>query len=197
MADEKKVRPSLRRDAPRAKLTTPARDRPKVSVRLEPQTYQRLLDSAEANRVSITAQAERWIEQASAPAVWEEASVTEMSEVAPVIDPLKAPFEAGVRFGNPDRPVMELLRDGYAFDRGFIRAFEALLGAHPEPRWADIIHLMTEIHGVLEKLWRAVPKPDFEQNRTLPKLETLEEMALRDEREHAARKSPTDKDPSQ
>ena len=114
-----------------------------------------------------------------------------------MIEPLKHSFEAGLRFGNPDRPIKELLKDGFAFDRGIIRAFEALLGAHPEPRWAYILHLMTETHGVLEELWRAAPKPDFEQNRPLLKLETTDEMALRDEREHAARNPPTDKDPSQ
>ena len=184
-------RTSLRRGS------KPPGDRPSIHVRVEPAVYQKLLAAAEADRMSVSAVAERQLEKSLEP-VWEEASVTSVtSEVAHVLEPLMTAFEAGLRFGNPDRPIAELLKDGFAFDRGILRAFETLLGAHPEPRWAYILHLMTETHGLLEELWRAAPKPDFEQNRPLLKLETTDEMALRDEREHRTRTPPADKEPSQ
>jgi hypothetical protein len=182
-------RASLRRGS------KPPGDRPSVHVRVEPAVYQKLVAAAETNRMSVSAVAERQLEK-SLEAVWEDASVT--YEGAHALDqPMSAAFEAGLRFGNPEQPIAELLRDGAAFDRGIIRVVGALLDAHPEPRWGDILHLMTSIHGLLGELWKAARKPDFEQGRPLPKLETLDEMALRDEREHAARKSPADKDPSQ
>jgi hypothetical protein len=182
-------RTSLRRGS------KPPGDRPSIHVRVEPAVYQKLVATAEADRMSVSAVAERQLEK-SLESVWEEASVTELVS-HPLGPPMSAAFEAGLRFGNPEQPITELLKDGLAFDRGIIRVVGALLDAHPEPRWAHILHLMTTIHGLLGELWQAARKPDFEQNRPLPKLETLDEMALRDEREHAARKSPTDKDPSQ
>ena len=63
--------------------------------------YQKLLAAAEADRMSVSAVAERQLEKSLEP-VWEEASVTSVtSEVAHVLEPLMTAFEAGLRFGNP------------------------------------------------------------------------------------------------
>ena len=62
-------RTSLRRGS------KPPGDRPSIHVRVEPAVYQKLLAAAEADRMSVSAVAERQLEKSLEP-VWEEASVT-------------------------------------------------------------------------------------------------------------------------
>ena len=56
---------------------------------------------------------------------------------------------------------------------------------------------MTETHGLLEELWRAAPKPDFEQNRPLLKLETSSTRWRCATSATRTRTPPADKEPSQ
>ena len=126
LKNSKSSRPSPRKDASRAKLTTPARERPKVSVQLEPTIYKNLLDAAEANRISVTAEAERRLEKSFEPRF---ATYSLESYGAHVM----AAFRMGGQMAAPDRPYEEWIKDEAAFDRAVALAVEALLSWRPKP----------------------------------------------------------------
>jgi hypothetical protein len=171
----------------RQRPLTPATERTMVSTRFEPVIYEKVAQAAAANRRSMSSEIERLVT---------EHFTSGSSELGVLRQQMETALTAGLRFGNPDQPIPELLKDHFAFDLGTVRVVEALLGEHPAPRWGDILYLMTELHSLIEKFWRAAKKPDYEQHRPLPRLETLDEMALRDEREHAAHNIPADRDRS-
>lgn len=127
MKDSRKNRPPLRKDAPRAKLATPAHERPKVYVRLEPATYQKIVEAANANRISVTAEAERRLEKSFEPHF-----ATHSLEAFGSL--VMSAFRMGGQLVAQDRPYEEWIKDDLAaFDRGAALAVEALLSWRPKP----------------------------------------------------------------
>jgi hypothetical protein len=169
----------------RQRPLTPATERTTVSTRFEPVIYQKVAQAAAANRRSLSSEIERLVT---------EHFTSGASELGAVNQRMATAFEAGMKLGNLERPVTELLKQSDAYDRGIIHVVRALLAGHPEPQWGDMLLLIEGLYGSVVELWRAAKKPDYEQHRPLPRLETLDEMALRDEREHAAHNIPADRD---
>src|SRR4029077_2163837 len=101
---DSKSRPTLRKDAPRAKLATPAHERPKLYVRLEPATYQRIVEAAEDNHISVPAEAERRLEKSLEPTF---ASQSLEAFGAYVM----ASFRMGGQLVAQDRPFNEWVKD--------------------------------------------------------------------------------------
>ena len=163
MSRSKNIRPTPRRDAPRAKLATPARERPKVSVRLEPGTYENLLKAAEAARVSVTAEAERRLEKSFEPDPEDPTNI--LRDFARHI--MRA-FEIGGWSDTPSLTAEEWLKDPQCYHGGMVHAFEAMLTRHPDPRFETLLRLLHAIRSRLEEHLLAV-NPNEE--RHLPVLD--------------------------
>jgi hypothetical protein len=139
---DSKSRPPLRKDAPRAKLATPAHERPKLYVRLEPATYQRIVEAAEANHISVTAEAERRLEKSLEPNF---ASQSLEAFGAHVM----AAFRMGGQLVAQDRPFNEWVKDPTAYERAVALALEALMSWHPNPlRFRDAAGNPIKVRGV-------------------------------------------------
>jgi hypothetical protein len=123
----KKSSPSPRRDAPRAKLATPARQRPKVSFKVEPALYKQLLEAAEANRMSVSAEAERRLEKSYGP------NFDSQSDEAWGSYVIGAFNMGGQLAAGRDRPRKEWIKDPVICEQAAALAIQALLSWLPKP----------------------------------------------------------------
>src|SRR5438309_1713142 len=99
---------------------TPARERAMIATRLEPAIHTQVAAAAAANRRSLSAEVEHRV-TASFDGNWTAASVTsEEEDLKELKESMAAAFAAGLRFGNKDQPIDDLLKDHFAFDRGII-----------------------------------------------------------------------------
>jgi hypothetical protein len=165
---------SARKTKPAPQRGRPPRfggDRQIVGARLPPETYQRLIDASVANRTSLSAEIEVRL-----------ARSFEDDPAKPGNDLMHRAMEAFEGAWLSPTPADEdWMKDPLAYHGGMIRAFEALLAQHPDPRFEWFLLLLTAVRSRLEERLLAIdpdgdrklPGVDWETRRA-PKPDTKE-----------------------
>jgi hypothetical protein len=171
MKTTKKSRPSAKRK-PGRPVNPATVERQVIGARLHPDIYKKLVDAAAANRNSISIEVERRIEHSFEPN-----ATNPDSELHALAVHIVTAFEAGARLAitNREQPPKDWLKDSEAFNRGVIRAVEAMMDKHPAPRWADFLLLIVAIRDRLAAIWMKTEKLEFEEGRPLPDVNQMDE----------------------
>jgi len=152
MKKTRKSQPAAGKRAPGRPAKVDAVERQVIGARLAPQLYERLVDAAAVSGRSISAEVEHRIERSFEP------SPTNPDSEHNLWPRVMAAFEAGGRLGiDPDLPVREWLKDPLQYERATLRAFEALLDAHPQPQYGRLVRVINYTRSRLDDAWLTDP----------------------------------------
>ena len=146
-----------------------------VGTRLSPELYQMLVEAAATNGRSISAEMEKRIEKSFG------SSVHSNRELRDLARHVIAAFEAGGRLEDPEAPVERWIKDPLQYNRAVIRAFEALLDKHPQPRFIDLLKIIYAVKTRLEQVWLTAEKDETTEGLRLPGLDYPPQPKRRDE----------------